>query len=425
MELQLFDLAAILLVLASAFGLANHHFVKLPFAIGILVAAMVASLFVMGMDLIAPAAGMGDMIAGTVKEIDFTDAVLEGMLGFLLFAGALHTDYSKLKEEIGPILVLASVGLVISTLLVGGGAWLLFEGFGLGVPFLFALVFGALISPSDPVAVLGIMRAAGAPKEIELKIVGESLFNDGFAVVLFSALVVVASGGGGGHESIGAFEVVKLIGEEVLGGVGLGLACGYLTYLAMKTLNEPDLEIMMSFALVMAITFVGVRLHVSAPLACVVAGLFIGNRGRDLAMSDRTSRDLDIVWSFIDESLNAVLFLLIGLEILEIPFDWRSLQAGLLLIPVVVLARFVAVAVPLTAYQLRRTFRRGARRILTWGGLKGGISIALAMSLPEFEGRDAVLTATYAVVVFSILVQGLTVGTLIERIITGGEASAE
>jgi len=425
MELQLFDLAAILLVLASIFGLANYHFVKMPFAIGILVAAMAASLFVMGMEVIAPAAGMGDVISDTVKEIDFTDAVLEGMLGFLLFAGALHTDYSKLKEEMGPILVLASVGLVISTLLVGGGAWLLFQWVGLDVPWMFALVFGALISPSDPVAVLGIMRAAGAPKEIEVKIVGESLFNDGFAVVLFAALVAVAAGGGGGHETIGVFGVVKLIGEEVLGGVGLGLACGFGTYLGMTTLNEPDLEIMMSLALVMLITFIGVRLHVSAPLACVVAGLFIGNQGRDLAMSDRTSRDLDIVWSFVDESLNAVLFLLIGLEMLAIPFDWRSLQAGLLVIPVVVFARFAAVALPLTIYQLRRTFRRGARRILTWGGLKGGISIALAMSLPEFEGREAVLTATYAVVVFSILVQGLTVGTLIERIIAGGEASAE
>jgi len=425
MELHLFEIATILLVLASVFGVANHKFVQLPFAIGMLVSAMAASLLLVGVDAVAPAFGMEERVAAAVRQIDFTEAVLEGMLGFLLFAGSLHTDYSALKEELGPIFALASLGLLLSTAVVGGGSWLVFEVFGLGVPFWYAVVFGALISPTDPVAVLGIMRAAGAPKEIELKIVGESLFNDGFAVVLFSALLAVAAGGAGGHDAIGAFGLGTLIVQEVIGGVGLGLTLGFATYHAMQTLDDPDLEIMMSVALVMAITVVGVKLHVSAPLGCVVAGLLLGNRGRELAMSDRTSRDLDIVWSFIDESLNAVLFLLIGLEVFAIPFEGTNLGAALAMIPLAVAARFLAVTAPLTIYQVRRSFRRGARRILGWGGLKGGISIALAMSLPEFPGRSAVLTATYAVVVFSILVQGLTVGTLIERIVAGGRASAE
>lgn len=421
MELHLFDVAAILLILASAFGLANHHLLKLPFAIGIMVASMVASLVILGLDLVAPVLGLADIVRGTIQHVDFTEAVLEGMLGFLLFAGALHTDLSELREEFGPIFALASVGLVLSTAIVGVCAWMVFGWLGIEVPFSYALVFGALISPTDPIAVLGIIRAAGAPKEIELRIVGESLFNDGFAVVLFSVLLAMAVGGGG-DASTGIASVLALIGKEVIGGVILGLALGFVTFRAMRTLDEPHLEILLSVALVMAISLVGFQLHVSVPLGCVVAGLLIGNRGKTLAMSERTGRDLDIVWSFIDETLNAVLFLLIGIEIVTIPFDIGSLQAALLLIPLVVGARFLAVSVPMTVYQIRRNFRRGARRVLTWGGLKGGISIALAMALPEFEGRGAILTATYAVVVFSIVVQGLTVGMLIRRLIEGSGA---
>lgn len=422
MELQLFDVAALLLILAASFGLLNHHFVKLPFAIGMMVASMVASLLVLGIDVAAPASGIGGVVRETVVNIDFTEALLEGMLGFLLFAGALHTDLDSLKKEFGPIMALASIGLFISTAIVGVGSWYIFGLFGVEVSLIYCLVFGSLISPTDPVAVLGIMRAAGAPEEIEVKIVGESLFNDGFAVVLFSVLLGIAVGAGHGHGGVGVASIMSLIGKEVVGGIGLGLGAGYVVYRGMSTLDEPNLEILMSVALVMGISFFAFRFHMSAPLGCVVAGILIGNRGRTMAMSERTRQDLDVVWSFIDETLNAVLFLLIGLEVFAIPFQGGNVGAALVLIPGALFARFIGVVIPMTAYQIRRTFRKGARRVLTWGGLKGGISIALAMSLPEFPGRDTVLTATYAVVVFSILAQGLTVGTVVRRVLeTAGD----
>jgi CPA1 family monovalent cation:H+ antiporter len=419
MELEFFDIAAILLMLAAAFGLLNHHLVKLPVAIGLMVASLAASLVVMGVDVAVPALGLGEMVREGMMRIDFTETLLEGMLGFLLFAGALHTDIDALRDEIGAILSLASVGLLLSTGIVGGASWYLFGAFGHDVPLIYCLVFGALISPTDPVAVLGIIRAAGAPEEIEVKIVGESLFNDGFAVVLFSVLLGIAVGGGHGHgaEAVSAASILGLLGKEVLGGLVLGFAGGFLVYRAMNTLDEPNLEILLSVALVMGVSFVAFEFHLSAPLACVAAGLLIGNRGRTLAMSDRTRRDLDIVWNFLDETLNALLFLLIGLEVVAIPVSGATLVLTLLLIPVTIGARFAAVAGPLTVLQLRTDFRKGARRVLTWGGLKGGISIALAMSLPEFPGREAVVTSTYGIVVFSVLAQGLTVGKLIERIL--------
>lgn len=419
MGLELFDIAAILLMLAAAFGLFNHHVVKLPVAIGLMVASLVASLVVMGVDVAVPALGLGELVREALLHIDFTETLLEGMLGFLLFAGALHTDLDALRDEIGAILSLASIGLLLSTGIVGGASWYLFGAFGHDVPFIYCLVFGALISPTDPVAVLGIIRAAGAPEEIEVKIVGESLFNDGFAVVLFSVLLGIAAGSGHGHgaEAVSAASILTLLGKEVIGGLALGFAGGFLVHRSMSTLDEPNLEILLSVALVMGVSFIAFQLHLSAPLACVAAGLLIGNRGRTLAMSDRTRRDLDIVWNFLDETLNAVLFLLIGLEVIAIPATGGTLAPALLLIPVAVGARFAAVAGPLTVLQLRTDFREGARRVLTWGGLKGGISIALAMSLPEFPGREAVVTSTYGIVVFSVLVQGLTVGKLIERVL--------
>ena len=422
--LSLLDMAAILFGLAAILGLVNHHIFKLPFTIGMTFSAMLASLLVLVVDAIFPSMHLAQSVRTAISGINFTYALLNGMLGYLLFAGALHTDLESLKRFATPVGALATIGTILATGLMGLGSYHVFGWVGITVPFLFCLIFGALIAPTDPVAVLGIMRAAGAPRELEIKVIGESLFNDGIGVVIFAVLVGVATAGMGGGAEAGhgvgmSFGgVTALIAKEVVGGVLLGLVAGYGAYKALCSIDEPNLEILISIALVMIVNFIAFKLHTSSPLACVIAGLFIGNRGRTLAMSEKTRAHLDIVWSFIDEALNAILFLLIGLEILTFDFKGSILVAALIMIPLNLLARFIAVAVPINALKaIRMGFIKGSVRVLTWGGLKGGISIALAMSLPEFEGRAAVLSATYAIVMFSILVQGLTVGKLIAHVV--------
>ncbi len=410
----LLDAAAILLCLAAVMGLINHHLFKLPFAIGMLVAGLLASLGVLGIDALVPSLDLAPRVRAAVLQVDFAKAVLSGMLSLLLFAGALHTDLGRLKAKAAPILTLATVGVVISTAVAGGAAWLVFGAVGLDLPFTWCLVFGALITPTDPIAVLGIMKAAGAPKELEIKVIGESLFNDGIGVVIYSVLLTLAISPDGG---LVAGEVSVLLAKEVLGGVGLGLAVGVLAERALRTLDEANLEILITLAAVFGINLVATRLHVSAPLAAVVAGLLLGNQGRATAMSEGTQGALDTVWTFIDEALNALLFLLIGVEFFAIDYSRSDyLIAAAVLVPAVLGARLIGVAVPVSVLRAKLAIGKGTIRLLTWGGLKGGISIALAMKLPEFPGRNAVLTATYAVVVFSIVVQGLTVGPLIRRL---------
>ncbi len=412
----LLDAAAVLLALAAAFGLFNHHVLKLPFAIGLLVSGLLASFAVLGLDAVVPELGLAAQVRDAVLGLDFASTVLNGMLSLLLFAGALHTDLSRLKERLGTIVALASAGVVISAVAAGFVCYWLLGVFGLEVPLIWCLAFGALISPTDPIAVLGVMKAAKAPPALEMKVIGESLLNDGTGVILFTIFVGVGMAGGGGAETIGAAGVVKLLAQEILGGIALGLAAGYVCYRAFRTLDEPNLEVLMTVATVFVIGSVAAKLHLSAPLAAVTAGLFIGNRGRLTAMSDETMQSLDVVWTFIDETLNAVLFLLIGLVVFAIDTSYSSLFAGLGLIPAVLFARFVGVAIPVFALRLRQKIDRGTIRLLTWGGLKGGVSVALAMKLPAFEGRDAILTVTYVIVVFSIAVQGLTIGRVIRRL---------
>jgi CPA1 family monovalent cation:H+ antiporter len=288
------------------------------------------------------------------------------------------------------------------------------------VPWIWCFAFGALISPTDPIAVLGVMKAAKAPEHLEVKVIGESLFNDGTGVILFTVFVsigvAVSGGADAAHGAMSATKVIELLVREIVGGIALGLIAGYICYRAFKTLDEPNLEILMTVATVFVIGSIALRLHLSGPLAAVAAGLLIGNRGRSQAMSPATSESLDVVWTFIDQMLNAVLFLLIGLEVFAIDTSRGHLLAGLCLIPAVLLARLVSVAIPVLALRLGSEIGAGTIRILTWGGLKGGISVALAMELPAFPGRDAVLTATYVIVVFSIVVQGLTIGPAIRRL---------
>jgi monovalent cation:H+ antiporter, CPA1 family len=417
--MSLLDAIAILLTLAAGFGLFNHHVLKLPFAIGLLVSGLLASMVVLGIDALVPSWSLAGKVRAFVLDLDFAETVLSGMLSLLLFAGALHTDLSRLRERIAPIFALASVGVLISAALAGTAAYLLFGAFGIEIPIVWCFTFGALISPTDPIAVLGVMKAAKAPRHLEVKVIGESLFNDGTGVVLFTILVGVGmatmqGGPDAAAEAMGAGAVLKLLAQEILGGLGLGLVAGYVCYRAFRTPDEPNLEVLMTVATVFVIGSVAIKLHLSAPLAAVAAGLFIGNRGRT-RMSPATAQNLDVVWTFIDESLNAVLFLLIGLEVFAIEITRSYLLAGLALIPAVLFARLVGVAAPVFGLRLKQQIGPGTVRMLTWGGLKGGISVALAMKLPEFEGRAAVLTVTYVIVVFSIVVQGLTVGRLIRR----------
>lgn len=424
MQIALLDGAAILFGLASVFGLINYHTLRLPFTIGVTIAAMASSFVVLGLEAIIPGFGLATELKELVREIDFTRALMHGMLSFLLFAGAMHTDLESLRERAKAVLSLAVIGTLISTFAVGFASYTILSALSIPVPLPFCLVFGALISPTDPVAVLGIMRAAGAPRALEIKVIGESLFNDGLGVVLFVVLLGIATGGdpAHGHGAMDAGGVLALLAREVIGGVLLGLGMGYVTYRALRSVDEANLEILISVSMVASLNFIAFKLHTSAPLAAVFAGLFIGNRGRYFAMSDRTRQHLDIVWSFIDEALNAILFLLIGLELLILSFATDYLIASAILIPATLLARFISVAVPVTGLKfIKQSFDAGTIRVLTWGGLKGGVSIALAMSLPAFPGRDAILTITYAIVAFSIVVQGLTVGRLIQRLMPNAE----
>jgi CPA1 family monovalent cation:H+ antiporter len=347
-----------------------------------------------------------------LDQIDFDEALLNGMLSFLLFAGALHIDLQELRSEAWIVLLLATVGVVASTAIVAVLTWGTLALVGVDLSFAYCLVFGALISPTDPIAVLGVLRRANTPRGLAVRIAGESLFNDGFGVVLFMALLGLATGGAG---ETSASHVGLLFLEEAVGGVMFGLVIGSLTYRVLKRIDDHHVEILVSLALVTGGYAVASLIHLSGPITIVVAGLLIGNQGRKFAMSNNTRDNLDTFWEIIDEILNAVLFLLIGLELLIIDLRGSYILAGLLAIPVVLASRFASVGAPITLMRLRRTFGPSTIRLMTWGGLRGGISVALALSVPPGPHRDVILTVTYVVVLFSILVQGMTVGSAIRR----------
>jgi len=404
------QIASLLVCLAAFLGVVNHFLLRLPSAIGLVITGLVAALAIIGLDEIFPALTIEETVRRLVLEIDFSDALLEGMLGFLLFAGALHVDLETLRQQKWVVALTASIGVLISTALVAAGfGWLA------GAPLLVALVFGALISPTDPVAVLGILKSAQVPKSLEVKIAGESLFNDGIAYVLFLILVALAFGQGHGEAQIGAVEILELFVLEVGGGAILGGAAGWLVFQAMRRIDDYALEVLLTLALVMGLYALASALHMSGPIAVVIAGLFIGNTGVRFGMSETTRQHVDAFWRLVDEILNAVLFLLIGLEVfaLALRMDW--LQLGLIMIPLVIAARFIAVLFTVSLLRFRREFTEGAVPIMTWGGLRGGISVALALSLPDSEWKPLILTVTYVVVIFSIVVQGLTVRAVVRH----------
>jgi len=353
-------------------------------------------------------------------NIDFNKALMHGMLGFLLFAGALHVDLEHFVRSKGTIATLATVGLLISTFIVGWLSWLVFNALGLSISFLACLVFGSLISPTDPIAVMGTLKTLDAPKDLEANIAGESLFNDGVAVVVFTGLVTLLTAesghGGSGHGGeFGIAQMAVFFLREAGGGAVLGLACGYFIYRLMLSIDDYKVEVMLSLALVMGSYSLAWALHVSGPIAVVVAGILIGNRGRAFAMSEEVADYLEKFWELLDEMLNALLFMLIGVEVLVMSFSGHSMLAGLAVIVIVLVARFVSVLVPITVIRIRSKFPRGVVRILTWAGLRGGISVALALSLPPGPEKNLILTSTYMVVLFSIVVQGMTIRRVLRK----------
>ena len=410
--MNLFEVTAVLVTITALFGFVNERYIKLPTTIGVTLVALVLSL---GM-LLFGGPELSSWSERFLEGLNFDELVLEGMLSFLLFAGSLTVNLDDLNRQKWPVLVLATVGVVTSTFVVGTLIYLLLQALGLGLPYLYALAFGALITPTDPIAVLSILKKVGVPKDIETLITGESLFNDGVGVVVFSVIVSLLGAGGHGGEEVGAASIAILFAQEAVGGVIFGLLIGLIAYYLLKGVDNYTVEILITLSLVMGGYALALAMHTSGPLAMVVAGLFIGNRGRLFAMSEKTREHLDTFWELVDEILNAVLFVLIGLEMLVVDFEPRYLGVMLLTIPLVLFSRFIAVGLPITIMRRRRNFLPYTVRMMVWGGLRGGISVALALSLPPSPERDLILTLTYGVVVFAIMVQGLTIGQVAKRI---------
>lgn len=425
-----FEIIAGLLTLAAVFSYLNHRFLGLPTTIALMLFGLGFSLVVLFVGRHVP--GVEAQAVAVLERIDFDDFLMHGMLGFLLFAAALHVDLDDLVQQRVVIALLASLGLLISTAVVGGLVWLLLRGLGIETAFVYCLLFGALISPTDPIAVLAILKTMTVPKSLEITIAGESLFNDGVAVVIFLAIVSTAGLSGHAPDTPVAVRILQLFAIEAVGGAVFGLGIGLVAYRAMRSVDSYDVEILISLALVSGGYAVANALHVSGPIAMVVAGLLIGNHGRRYAMSDSTREHLDTFWQLVDEVLNAVLFVLVGLEVLVLTFRGVWVEAGLIAIPITLLARTLGVAAPIAVLRRFRTFPPNVVPVLVWGGLRGGISVALALSLSGTLGvedrrvYEGILVMTYVVVCFSIGVQGLTMGTLLRRLgLTGSRQSSE
>jgi CPA1 family monovalent cation:H+ antiporter len=407
--MSVFEVIAVLLTLTALFSYANYRFIKLPSSIGVMLIALVGSLTLIslqhfGFD-IAP------MAARVLQGVDFNQTLLQGMLSFLLFAGALHINLNDLAEQKWVIAILAVIGVLISTLVFGTAIYLVFAWLNLKLSYAEALLFGTLISPTDPIAVLGILKSANVPKGLEIQIAGESLFNDGVGIAVFVVLHEVTVRG----DQPSLSHITTIFLQEAFGGAVLGLCLGWITYRLLKTVDHYQVEVLLTLALVTGGYALAGALHTSGPIAIVCAGVLIGNHGRRFAMSDTTREHLDAFWELVDEILNALLFVLIGLEVLVLALTLDLLLAGLLAIPVMLIARWVSVSAPVLAMSRWQKFQSGTITIMTWGGLRGGISVALALSLPAGSERELVLTTTYVLVVFSILVQGLTIKQIVRR----------
>jgi monovalent cation:H+ antiporter, CPA1 family len=409
------DIVAVCLVATALLAYLNHRFVGLPTTVGVMAIALVVSLGIRALDLLGFGAGPRDMAQSFVRSIDFSEVLLQGMLSLLLFAGAMHVKLSELRHHWWQIAGLAVIGTVVSTLLVGFGMWVALPIAGLALPLVHCLLFGALISPTDPVAVVAIMKSTDAPRDLEIVISGESLFNDGVGVVLFSLFAGMLHGG-----LPSAGQGAMLLLREAAGGLAFGWLLGYATFALLKSIDQYQVEVLLTLAAVVGGYALAAHLHVSGPLAMVVAGVVVGDRGRAVAMSDTTRQYVDMYWELMDEILNAVLFVLIGMEVLLFPFTGQVLLGGAIAVIVTLAARWLSVGAPVAAlHKVFHALPAGSWRVLTWGGLRGGISVALALSLPKSDSRDLVLALTYCVVVVSILVQGLTIARVVRGLRRG------
>jgi len=409
--MDILNTAALLLTLAALFSYLNYRYVRLPNTIGI----MIISLFISMLLLLLGKLGWSGLIVQAnqfLRGIDFHETLMDGMLSFLLFAGALHVNINDLKQQKWVISSLAIFGVITSTFIIGGLSWIVLNALNIPLPFIYCLLFGALISPTDPIAVIGIIKNARVPKSLETKIAGESLFNDGIGVVVFIVIAGIATTGV--EPSVSAVGLLFL--QEAVGGIIFGLLLGSLVYYALKDVDNYQLEVLITLAAVMGGYALATTLHISGPIAIVVTGLFVGNHGRSMAMSEKTRVHLDNFWELIDEILNAVLFVLIGLEVLLLTLKTEYFLAALAIIPLVLFARYVSVGTPILLLSRTRRFTPGVVQIMTWGGLRGGISVALALSLPLGSEREIILTLTYAIVIFSIVVQGLTISRMVDEI---------
>jgi len=407
-----YAIASILIVIAALFGYINVRFLKLPITIGLMVITLAFTLVVVAV------AQFDDTLLLQEKEfisnIDFKTVLLDVMLSFLLFAGALHTNFNQLKVQRRPVLAFATLGVLVSTFLVGILMYYLLLLLGLDISFIYCLLFGALISPTDPIAVLGILKKAKAPKILETKIVGESLFNDGVGVVVFLTIFSIAASP---NVDIKITDITVLFGQEVIGGILLGLILGWIAYRMLKSIDNYEVEVIITIAAVMGGTLLAHQLHLSAPLAMVTAGLIVGNDTvRTNAMSDVTETYVDKFWELIDVLLNTVLFVMIGMEMLVLTFKGSYILAGLIAVPLVLMCRYLSLWLPIKFYAKKLEFVPHTNLIMTWGGLRGGISIALALSLTHDMHRDLFLVITYIIVVFSIIGQGLTVEPIIKKL---------
>jgi len=408
--MNLFHLFSILIVLSAGFAYINFRLLKLPTAIGLMLVSLIFSFVILLLGYFYPS--LTAIVEARLENLNFSELLLESMLSFMLFAGAIHIKYEDLRSEKLSIILFSTVSVLISTFVVGFASYYLLNYFGFEVQLIHALLFGALISPTDPIAVLSILKSAGVPKSLETKIAGESLFNDGVAVVIFITILKLAQPGA----ALDASSVLLLFGQEAIGGVILGIVIGVLGYKLIASIDNYQVEVLITLAVVMGGYTLSHYIHVSGPLAMVVAGIIIGNHGKQYGMSHMTAEYIDKFWELIDEILNAILFVLIGMEVLILQTSSTILWVAIILLVISVVTRYVSLWIPSRIIKLREKITQRTLVILTWGGLRGGISIALALSIqPEFH-KEIWVTITYVIVCFSILVQGMTIGKLAKKI---------